>query len=103
MGLRIKNADVERLASEVADLAHETKTETTRRALLERPARLQAHGRKSSGRKSLRKYLERNVWPLIPSGELARARTITDAIQRRGARRGTEGVVTVGEAATALL
>ena len=72
MGLNIKNADVERLASEVADLAHETKTEAIRRALLERRARLQAHGGKSSGHKSLRVYLERNVWPVIPSGELGR-------------------------------
>jgi antitoxin VapB len=59
------------LASEVAGLAHETKTEAIRRALLERRARLQAHGSKSE-RKSLREYLERNVWPVIPSGQLGR-------------------------------
>ncbi len=43
MGLNIKNAEVEQLASEVADLAHETKTEAIRRALLERRVRLQVH------------------------------------------------------------
>ena len=69
MGLNIKNAEVERLAGEVAGLAHETKTEAIRRALLERRARLQARAGKPGGRKSLREYLERNVWPLIPSGE----------------------------------
>jgi len=71
MGLNIKNADVERLAGEVASLAHETKTEAIRRALVERRARLQARAGKP-GRKDLREYLERNVWPLMPSGELGR-------------------------------
>jgi antitoxin VapB len=71
MGLNIKNAEVERLASEVAGLAHETKTEAIRRALLERRARLLARAG-TSGRKSLREYLEQDVWPLIPPGELGR-------------------------------
>jgi antitoxin VapB len=72
MGLNIKNADVERLAGEVAGMAHETKTEAIRRALLERRARLQAQAGKPGSRERLREYLERNVWPLIPSGELGR-------------------------------
>ena len=73
MGLNIKNADVERLAAEVAGLAHEKKTEAIRRALLERRARLLARAGKSGTRKSLREYMERNVWPLIPEAELGRA------------------------------
>jgi antitoxin VapB len=72
MGLNIKNVDVERLAGEVAGMAHETKTEAIRRALLERRARLQAHAGKPEGRSGLREYLERNIWPLVPSGELGR-------------------------------
>src|ERR1019366_9368314 len=72
MALNIKNADVERLAGEVANLAHETKTEAVRRALVERRARLQARAGKPGGRKSLREYMEQNVWPLIPPGELGR-------------------------------
>jgi antitoxin VapB len=71
MALNIKNADVERLAGEVANLAHETKTEAIRRALVERRARLQARSGKP-GRKSLREYLEQNVWPMMPAGELGR-------------------------------
>ncbi len=74
MGLNIKNTDVEQLASEVANLAHETKTEAIRRALLERRARLRAHAGKR-GSRSLREYLERNVWPMIPSTELGRVLT----------------------------
>jgi antitoxin VapB len=73
MALNIKNIDVERLASEVANLAHETKTEAIRRALVERRARLRARAGKPGGRKSLREYLEQNVWPLMPARELGRA------------------------------
>lgn len=72
MALNIKNPEVERLAGEVANRAHETKTEAVRQALVERHTRLQARAGKSGGRKSLRAYLEQNVWPLVPTGELGR-------------------------------
>ena len=72
MALNIKNLDVEMLVGEVANLAHETKTEAIRRALVERRARLQARLGKPGGRKSLRQYLEQNVWPAMPAGELGR-------------------------------
>jgi antitoxin VapB len=72
MALNIKNSEVEKLAGEVANLAHETKTEAVRRALVERRARLQARDGKPGGRKSLREYMEQNVWPLIPPGEFGR-------------------------------
>ena len=72
MALNIKNIDVERLAGEVAGLAHETKTEAIWRALLERRARLQARAGKPGCHKGLRDYLERSVWPTMPAGELGR-------------------------------
>jgi antitoxin VapB len=72
VALNIKNVEVERLAGEVANLARETKTEAIRRALVERRARLQARAGKPGGRKSLREYLEQNVWPMMPPGELGR-------------------------------
>ncbi|MGD0871579.1 MAG: type II toxin-antitoxin system VapB family antitoxin [Bryobacteraceae bacterium] len=72
MALNIKNLDVERLASEVASLAHETKTEAIRRALVERRARLQARAGKPGGRKSRRECPEQNVWPMVPAAELGR-------------------------------
>ena len=74
MGLNIKNAEVEQLAGEVAGLAHETKTEAIRRALLERRARLRAHAGKLGERQSLREYLERNVWPPQPVLSLTESR-----------------------------
>jgi antitoxin VapB len=72
MGLNIKNVEVERLAGEVAGLAHETKTEAIRRALLERRARLKARSGRPVRPGGLREYMERNVWPLIPTNELGR-------------------------------
>lgn len=72
MALSIKNPEVEKLAVEVANLAHETKTEAIRRALVERRARLQARTGKPGGRKSLREYMEQNVWPMVPQDELGR-------------------------------
>ena len=73
MALNIKNAEVERLAAEVANLAQETKMEAIRRVLVERRARLQARAGKPEARKSLRAYLEHNVWPMMPATELGRA------------------------------
>ena len=75
MGLNIKNAEVERLAGEVAGMARETKTEAIRRALMERKARLQARGAVRGSHGGLREYLERNVWPLVPRRELGRTMT----------------------------
>ncbi len=73
MGLNIKNLDVERLAAEVALLAHETKTEAIRRALLERRMRLKARAGRPALRVNLRAYLEKNVWPMIPKTRMGRA------------------------------
>ena len=72
MALNIKNIEVEKLAGEVANMAHETKTEAIRRALAERRARLRARAGKPGGRKSLREYMEHNVWPTAPPEELGR-------------------------------
>jgi antitoxin VapB len=88
MGLNIKNPAVEKLVSEVARLAHESKTEAIRRALAERLARLQARSGKS-GRKTLRAYLERDVWPLVPSAEVGR--TITREEEDRILGYGSDG------------
>jgi antitoxin VapB len=84
MALNIKNLEVEKLAGEVANLAHETKTEAIRRALVERRARLQARAGKHGGRKSLREYLEQNVWPLMPAGGLGRTMSREDEDQILG-------------------
>jgi antitoxin VapB len=69
MALNIKNADVERLAREVAELAGESKTEAVRRALLERKERLMFPVVRRGGRSFLQ-FLESEIWPRVRSGEL---------------------------------
>lgn len=67
MALNIKNPEVERLATEVAELARETKTEAIRRALEERKARLAVRA-KSTPEERVRRmteYMQREVWPHI--------------------------------------
>ena len=66
MGLNIKNAEVERLAEEVAGLAGETKTEAIRRALVERRGKLVRRVSKRPRDAALRRFLEREIWPLVP-------------------------------------
>ena len=67
MALNIKNAEVERLASEVAEMAHETKTEAIRKALEDRKLKLQIQPVQKKKRDSIA-YLEKHVWPFLPPG-----------------------------------
>lgn len=65
LALNIKNAAVERLAAEVAEMTGESKTETIRRALEERKARLRLHAAEGRAER-LKRFLEREIWPQIP-------------------------------------
>jgi antitoxin VapB len=67
MALNIKNPRVERLAVEVARMARETKTEAIRRALEDRKARLAIRACSQDRVRQLRDYLQKEVWPHIPS------------------------------------
>jgi len=75
VALNIKNVAVERLAAELAKLTGETKTETIRRALEERKARLAVTAIEGDRAQRLRGFLEREVWPNIPRGERGRRLT----------------------------
>jgi len=81
MPLNIKNAEVERLAADIARLTGESKTEAIRRALEERRRRLRSS---SAGdrRKRVLMYLEKKVWAMLPKGERGRrlSRDEEDAI-----------------------
>jgi antitoxin VapB len=72
MGLTLKNEEVERLAEEVARLAGENKTQAIREALRERRARLAFHVAPEARRAGLQRFLEREVWPAVPSELLGR-------------------------------
>ena len=81
MPQNIKNAEVERLAADVARLTGESKTEAIRRALEERRSRLKSS---SAGerRKRVLRYLEKKVWATLPKRERGRrlSRDEEDAI-----------------------
>lgn len=71
MALNIKNAEVERLAAEVARLTGESKTEAIRRALDERRRRLR--NRSTDNRRArLLSFLEKKVWPSLPKDQIGR-------------------------------
>jgi antitoxin VapB len=76
MALNLKNAEVERLAAEVARLTGESKTEAIRRALEERKRRLQ-HAAPGDRRARVLKFLEKKVWPTLPDAQ--RGRRLTGA------------------------
>lgn len=80
MALNIKDAETERLAAEVAGLAHESKTRAVRVALEERRERLL--GRPAAARAArLRSFLTDEAWPQVP--EEVRGRPLTKA-EREG-------------------
>jgi antitoxin VapB len=72
MALNIKNEEVERLATEVARLTGESKTEAIRRALAERRQRLAYRVRPEDRETQALRFLEREVWPRIPADQLGR-------------------------------
>jgi antitoxin VapB len=73
MALNINNPEVESLASELADLMGESKTEAIRKALLERKTRLQSRVTKAGRKERVLRFLEREVWPRVPPDQLGRA------------------------------
>ena len=88
MALNLKNADVERLAAEVARLTGESKTEAIRRALEERRQRLKGA---STARRRARvlALLRETVWPTIPAEQRGRRLTREEEDQILGY--GSEG------------
>lgn len=74
MALNIKDKETEELAAEVASMTGESKTGAVRQALRERHDRLQLHsggrGKREPG--SLRRFLETEIWPLIPEEDRGR-------------------------------
>lgn len=73
MALNLKNAEVERLAAEIARMTGESKTEAVRRALEERRRRLAYRVQTGAGRG--RRFLAEDVWPLVPDSEVGRRLT----------------------------
>ena len=74
MALNIKNARVEHLADELSKLTGESKTETIRRALEERRARLKGPSR-AQRRARVLMLLHDRIWPAIPKAQKGRRLT----------------------------
>ena len=77
MALNLKNVEVERLATEVARLTGESKTEAIRRALEERRRRLKGPSDEQRRARVLR-FLEKKVWPTLQASERGRRLTPTE-------------------------
>jgi antitoxin VapB len=90
MALNIKNEEVERLAKEVSQLAHESKTEAIRKALEERKLRLRLHLVDTNRGDRAFGFLEREVWPFLPDD--VRGKRLTKAEEEEILGYGSNGV-----------
>ena len=81
MALNIKNVEVEQLASEVASLAGESKTQAILKALQERKRRLTSAST-DERRKRVLRLLQKKIWPALPRQQRGRrlSRAEEDAI-----------------------
>ena len=75
MTLTIQNHDVERLATEVAELAGENATEAIRKALMERRERLTRGDSDPLRKEDLVRWLETEVWSRVPRDQIGRRLT----------------------------
>lgn len=69
MALNIKDLETEKLAAEVAELTGESKTGAVRNALREKRDRLTLKKGRRKRPGDLRRFLETEIWPLVPEGE----------------------------------
>ena len=72
MPLNIKNFEVEELVDDVARITGETKTEAVRKALEERRSRLSLRVIVTDPAVRFHKFLEEEVWLLVPPSEKGR-------------------------------
>ncbi len=67
MALNIEDTETEKLATEVAEMTGGTKTEAVREALREKKRRLEMRsGNEEERRRSLREFMEKEIWSQIP-------------------------------------
>ena len=90
MALNIKNPRVEELAAEVAGMAGETKTQAIKRALEDRRERLLGANGTQERYARMMRFLENEVWPLVPKKELGRR--LTKAEEEKILGYGPDGV-----------
>ena len=86
MALNIKDPETDRLAAEVAALTGESKTRAVKVALQERKQRLASRVVHRDRRQALIRFLEHEVWPVVPR----------DALGRRTTRKEREAILGYG-------
>lgn len=89
MALNIKNAETERLAAEVAELAGESKTQAVTVALRERRERLRRGQTTEERIERARRFFEEEIWSQLPAD--VRGTTITKAEREEILGYGPEG------------
>lgn len=89
MAMNIKSATVERLATEVARMTGESKTEAIRKALEDRKRRLRVVPSRSR-RDAVLGFLKQRVWTGVPKDQIGR--TLTRAEEDAILGYGPEGV-----------
>ncbi|MEA3412718.1 MAG: type II toxin-antitoxin system VapB family antitoxin [Pseudomonadota bacterium] len=72
MALNIKNREVEKLVEEIIRITGESKTEAVRRALDERKSKLSFRIASEDRATRLRRFIETEVWSVVPEKELGR-------------------------------
>jgi len=72
MAMSIRNARVERLAEELADMTGESKTTTILRALEERKERIVRKPSEHPRMANVIDFLEKEIWPNVPKNLLGR-------------------------------
>jgi antitoxin VapB len=75
MALNIKDPETERLAAELAALTGDTKTGAIRKALQERRERLAFQVAPRERGQELLRFLETEVWPVVPRKALGKRLT----------------------------
>lgn len=91
MALNIKDKETEALVAEIASLTGETKTGAMRQAARERLERLKLQsGSPRRDAESMRRWLETEIWPLIP--DEMRGRKLTKAEREEILGYGPDGV-----------
>lgn len=90
MALNLKNREVETMASEIAKMTGESKTEAIRVALAERRERLLRQAGPSARAERLRRFFQEEIWPVVPAAQ--RARPVTRREREQILGYGEEGV-----------
>jgi len=75
MAINIRNAKVERLADELADMTGESRTATILHALEERRERIVRAPARKPRLAQVLDFLEKEIWPNIPKNRLGRRLT----------------------------